>query len=54
MITRAPRPTSNFYLLDKAISEDKRLGWAARNRFPYSVAMSSIYGKAITKNRLHK
>ena len=22
MITRAPRPTSNFYLLDKAISED--------------------------------
>lgn len=30
MITRAPRPTSNFYLLDKAISEDKRLGWAAR------------------------
>lgn len=30
MITRAPRPTSNFYLLDKAISEDKRLSWAAR------------------------
>jgi hypothetical protein len=30
MITRSPRPTSNFYLLDKAISEDKRLSWAAR------------------------
>lgn len=30
MITRAPRPTSNFYLLDKAISEDKRLSWASR------------------------
>lgn len=30
MITRAPRPQNNFYLLDKAISEDKRLGWAAR------------------------
>lgn len=30
MITRAPRPTSNFYLLNKAISEDKRIGWAAR------------------------
>ena len=30
MITRAPRPTTNFYLLDKAISEDRRLGWAAR------------------------
>ena len=29
-ITRAPRPTSNFYLLDKKISEDKRLSWAAR------------------------
>lgn len=30
MITRSPHPTSNFYMLDKAISEDKRLGWAAR------------------------
>ena len=30
MITRAPRPDSNFYILDKAISEDKRLSWAAR------------------------
>lgn len=30
MITRSPRPTSNFYLLDKAISEDKRLSWPAR------------------------
>ena len=30
MITRAPRPTSNFYMLDKAISEDARLSWAAR------------------------
>lgn len=29
-IVRAPRPTSNFYLLDKTISEDKRLSWAAR------------------------
>lgn len=30
MITRAPRPESNFYILDKAISGDKRLSWAAR------------------------
>jgi hypothetical protein len=30
MITRAPRPDSNFYILDKAISGDKRLSWAAR------------------------
>lgn len=29
-ITRAPRPTGNFYILDKKISEDKRLTWAAR------------------------
>lgn len=30
MITRAPRPESNFYCLDKKISEDRRLSWAAR------------------------
>jgi hypothetical protein len=30
VIIRKPRPTSNFYLLDKAISEDQRLTWAAR------------------------
>lgn len=30
MIVRAPRPQGNFYLLDKRISEDKRLSWAAR------------------------
>lgn len=29
-IRRAPRPESNFYLLDKGISEDPRLSWAAR------------------------
>lgn len=29
-IRRAPRPKSNFYLLDKRISEDRRLSWAAR------------------------
>ncbi|HSD17509.1 MAG TPA: hypothetical protein VLC71_09685 [Thermomonas sp.] len=29
-IIRAPRPESNFYLLDKNISEDGRLSWAAR------------------------
>lgn len=30
MIVRAPRPQGNFYLLDKGISEDQRLSWAAR------------------------
>lgn len=29
-IVRAPRPQSNFYMLDKKISEDKHLSWAAR------------------------
>lgn len=29
-IRRAPRPESNFYLLDKSISEDRRLSWSAR------------------------
>lgn len=29
-IVRAPRPQANFYLLDKKISEDRRLSWAAR------------------------
>jgi hypothetical protein len=29
-IKRAPRPESNFYLLNKSISEDQRLSWAAR------------------------
>lgn len=30
MIVRGPRPQNNFYLLDKEISEDSRLSWAAR------------------------
>ena len=30
MIVRAPRPDANFYVLDKKISEDRRLSWAAR------------------------
>lgn len=30
MIIRSTRPESNFYLLDKTISEDKKLSWAAR------------------------
>lgn len=29
-IIRAPRPDSKFYTLDKSISEDERLSWAAR------------------------
>ena len=29
-IIRSPRPEGNFYLLNKSISEDRRLSWAAR------------------------
>jgi len=34
-IVRGPRPTSNFYLLDKRISEDKSLSWSARGLLIY-------------------
>lgn len=34
-IIRSPRPESNFYLLNKAISEDRRLSWAARGLLVY-------------------
>lgn len=30
MIVRGPRPQGNFYVLDKTISEDRSLSWAAR------------------------
>lgn len=35
MIIRAPRIDGNFYVLDKAISEDNRLSWAARGLLIY-------------------
>jgi hypothetical protein len=34
-IIRTARPTMNFYILDKRISEDKRLSWAARGMLIY-------------------
>lgn len=34
-IVRGPRPDSNFYLLNKSISEDRRLGWASRGMLVY-------------------
>ena len=34
-IIRAPRKTGNFYILDKRISEDQRLTWAARGLLIY-------------------
>lgn len=35
MIVRGPRPQGNFYILDKAISEDRRLSWGARGLLVY-------------------
>lgn len=34
-IVRAPRPTEKYYVLDKRISEDTRLSWAARGLLVY-------------------
>jgi hypothetical protein len=34
-IIRAPRPQGNFYVLDKRISEDRRLSWGARGLLVY-------------------
>lgn len=34
-IVRSPRKETNFYVLDKRISEDKRLSWAARGLLIY-------------------
>lgn len=35
MIVRGPRPEGNFYILDKRISEDRRLSWGARGLLVY-------------------
>lgn len=35
MIVRSPRPEGNFYILDKSISEDESLSWAARGLLIY-------------------
>lgn len=35
MIVRGPRPEGNFYVLDKRISEDRRLSWGARGLLVY-------------------
>lgn len=34
-IMRGPRPTEKYYVLDKRISEDRRLSWAARGLLAY-------------------
>lgn len=34
-IIRSPRPEANFYILNKSISEDRSLGWAARGLLVY-------------------
>lgn len=50
-IIRAPRPESNFYLLDKKISEDRRLSWAARGLLVYLLGKPDHWKVSITHLR---
>lgn len=47
-IVRAPRPQANFYVLDKAISEDKRLSWAARGLLVFLLGKIDSWTISIT------
>lgn len=47
-IVRAPRPASGFYILDKAISEDPRLGWAARGLLVFLLGKPDHWQVSIT------
>jgi hypothetical protein len=48
MIVRSPRPVSNFYLLDKRISEDRRLSWAARGLLIYVLGKPDNWRVSVT------
>lgn len=50
-IIRAPRPESSFYVLDKSISEDRRLGWAARGLLVYLLGKPDNWKISITNLR---
>lgn len=50
-IIRAPRPESNFYLLDKKIIEDGRLSWAARGMLIYLLGKPDHWKVSITNLR---
>jgi hypothetical protein len=47
-IVRGPRPTTNFYFLDKRISEDSRLSWAARGLLIYLLGKPDNWKVSVT------
>lgn len=48
MIIRGPRPESNFYILDKRISQDRRLSWGARGLLIYLLGKPDNWRVSIT------
>lgn len=48
MIIRGPRPESNFYILDKRISQDKRLSWGARGLLIYLLGKPDNWRVSVT------
>lgn len=50
-IIRAPRPEANFYMLNKAISEDYRLSWAARGLLVYLLGKPDHWAVSVTHLR---
>lgn len=50
-IIRAPRPESNFYLLNKAISEDRRLSWGARGLLVFLLGKPDHWQVSVTHLR---
>lgn len=50
-ITRAPRPESNFYILDKRISEDNRLSWGARGLLIFLLGKPDSWNVSISHLR---
>lgn len=50
-ITRAPRPESNFYILDKRISEDNRLSWGARGLLIFLLGKPDTWNVSISHLR---
>ena len=50
-IIRAPRPEGNFYLLNKAISEDQRLSWGARGLLVFLLGKPDHWAVSVTHLR---
>lgn len=50
-IIRAPRPEANFYMLNKSISEDGRLSWAARGLLVFLLGKPDHWAVSVTHLR---